>query len=930
MSEKKKSKLKVIIVIIFTMIVAMGLYMSYRSNYLQTLEIGENYLSVFQTNCKYYYQALGFHFVLFFILIVLQTVGIKKGLKPFFLDEKKEIPKLPNKSIAYIIAVILSLIVNHFVVEKYMVFANSIWTGTTDPIFHLDISFFLFQKPFIELLLLYGIGILVFSTIYMSIYYIAVFNIYLSGVDKELLKKSSFTKQLRINAFLIIVLVASMLFLNTYNIEFGQFLTLKDGLSTKLIGAGLSDVTIKLWGYRILSIVVIISGVLIIKTIGKENLKKVLCSILIVPAYLVGMFVIVLGFNLLFVNNNRLDKEMEYIGYNLEYTKSGYGLTIAEEELESAESITKKDLKENAEILQNITLVDNKTTLDTLESLQTNYGYYTYRNTKLQKYMVNGEETAVYVSPREIAASSGLTTYNNKTYEYTHGYGTIISYASKVDSNGNVKYVQKSLDDTDKQILVSEPRIYFGTENNGAVIINRSGKTEFDYPINSTKSKEYTYTGSAGIHLNFIDRVILSVMNRDINIAFSNSLNAQSKVIMNRNVVERAKTIMPYLMYDKKPYLVISDEGKQVWVLDAYTVSNEYPYSQKSLLEQNGSLKKEINYIRNSVKVLIDAYDGTTTFYIMDETDPIIMLYQKIYPELFKQKNEIPKDIIQHFTYPEYLYHVQSDILKYYHNVTEDVLYRGNDVWEYTTFTNNKTVGLDTKMKPYYTMVKSKDSKNKIGLVIPYTGYGKQNIVAYLVGTIDDNGALELSLYKYAQGSNVLGPKQLEKVIEQDETISNTIESVNVTGTKILKNLTIVPVNQSLVYVETIYQQQLNEKEALPLLKKVIVASGNKVTIGNTLEEALEKLVSQSATNIEVENTDTMNDLINTIIDANKNLKESTKSSDYEMIGKDITKLQSLIDDLQVMQEQNEKKQEKEATKKVNNNQISEENTVTK
>ena len=923
MKEKKKSKLKIMLVLLFIIIVAAGMYMSYRTNYLQTLEIGEEYLDVFYTNVKYKYTIMAFNFILFFIIIFIQNIFIKKGLKSFFEDEKKEMPKLPHKSIAFILAGVISLLISSVFIEKYMLFTNSIWLGTADPIFNLDIGFFFFQKPFIHLLLIYAIGILVFITLYLAIYYIAVFNIYLNNIDRELLKKSIFIKQLKINAFLILVVIAGLVFLNTYNIVLNEFLTLKDTLSTKITGAGLTDVTIKLWGYRILTVVIIISGILIIKSISTSNLKKIIGSILIVPVYLVSLFVVMLLFSLVFVNNNKLDKEMKYIGYNIDYTKTAYNLNINEEELETSETITKEDLAENESIINNITLVDEETTLDTLESLQTNYGYYTYRNTKLQKYIINGEETSVYVSPREVISSSETNTYNNKTYEYTHGYGTIISYASKVSSTGNIEYVQKNFDASDEQILVSEPRIYFGTETNNTIITNNDNKTEFDYPVNSTTSAEYAYNGNAGIKLNWLDRIILSIMKKDVNIAFSTGLNENSKVLMNRNVIQRAKTIMPYLIYDENPYLVITDEGKQVWVLDAYTTSNEYPYSQKSTIEVEES-KKEINYIRNSVKVLVDAYDGTTTFYITDETDPIMMAYSKIYPTLFKNKSEIPQDIASHFVYPEYLYNVQAEVLEYYHNVTEDVLYRGDDVWNYATYSATKISGNETIMEPYYTMIKTQTGESKIGLMIPYTLYGKQNIVSYLVGIANNDGSMNLTLYKYAQGSNVIGPKQLETVIEQDETISQEIESVNVTGTRITKNMIIVPINNSLLYVEPIYQEQLNEKNAIPLLKKVIVASGDKVAIGNTLQEALDNLTSQSARDIEVENTDTMNDLINTIIQANQNLKDSTESNDYEMMGKDINKLQELIEQLEVMQQENE---EKENTT-VNNSAITNHNVL--
>lgn len=909
MKEKKKNKLKIIIVLLFIILVTLGMMISYRTGYLETLEIGEEYLEVFYTNMEYQYKIMGFNFILFFTLILIENLCIKNGLKPFFADEKKEMPKLPNKSLAFVLASIISLMISSIFTEKFILFTNSIWIGNADPIFNLDIGFYFFQKPFVELVLTYIIGLLIFMTIYTALYYIVVFNLYLNGVDKEILKKSTFIKQLKINAFLMILTLAVLVFLNTYNIVTDQFITLKDSINTKLIGAGLTNVTIKLWGYRILTIVIVISGALIIKNIGKGNFKKLITSVAIVPVYLLCLFFIMILFSAVFVNNNRLDKEKEYIGYNIDYTKSAYNLKITEEEIETSEALTKQELAENKTIIDNISLVNKDTTLKTLETLQTNSGYYTYRTTKLQKYIINGEETAVYVSPREINSTSDTNTYSNKTYEYTHGYGSIVSYASKVTDGGNITYVQKNFDSSDKQIPVSEPRIYFGTETNHTIITNIKNKTEFDYPINSITSAEYTYSGNAGIKINLLDKVLLSIMKKDINIAFSSNLNEDSKVLMNRNVIQRAKKIMPYLTYDENPYLVITDSGKQIWVLDAYTMSNQYPYAQKSTVKID-DYKKEINYIRNSVKVIIDAYNGDITFYTTDETDPIIMAYSKVYPNLFKNADSIPQDISSHFVYSEYLYNVQSKILEHYHNVTQDVLYRGDDVWDYPTFSATKVSGAETKIEPYYTMVKSRDGNNQIGLVIPYTFYGKQNIVSYLVGTVNENGKMNLTLYRYAQGSNVIGPRQLENVIEQDENISKELQSINVTGTKITKDMLIIPINNNLLYVEPVYQQQLNEKNAIPLLKKVIVASGTKVAVGENLKDALDKLFTQSATNIKIENTDTMNDLIKTIIDANNNLKESTKANNYEMIGKDINKLQQLIEQLEDIQKKENKAKE--------------------
>lgn len=369
---------------------------------------------------------------------------------------------------------------------------------------------------------------------------------------------------------------------------------------------------------------------------------------------------------------------------------------------------------------------------------------------------------------------------------------------------------------------------------------------------------------------------------------------------------------MPYLKYDEKPYMVITDEGKLIWVLDAYTISNNYPYSQKAILQETQTTKLELNYIRNSVKVLIDAYDGTIKFYITDRTDPIVMAYYNIYPNLFVNLEEkIPQDIAKHFVYPEYLYNIQSDIITRYHNVQPDVLYRGDDIWNIATHNTGKTLAKSgTKMPAYYTMVKTVNSeKENLGLILPYTLYGKQNLISYIVGTCSEEGNLNLKIYKYQANSNVLGPMQLDTKIEEDETIQKEIETLNVTGTKITRNMIVVPIDNTLLYVEPIYIRYTNEKNSLPTLKKVIVSSGTKVAIGNNIKEAISNLVSKYAVDIQIENTDTIEELTEAIIKANKNLNASNESNDWEMVGKDIKKLQELINKLETLvEEENAKK----------------------
>lgn len=908
----KKEKARKWIVLAFLLIAIIVLYVIYRGEYLETLELGEQYLSIFWTNLTYRFATFGIVFILLYFILYMTNRSIKKGLTPFFEQEKKPIPKLPNKSIAFILAIIISFITTNIIMEKLMLFINATAFEMTDPVLGYDIGYFIFGQPFIKFLLKYGLFLVVGLTVYTVFYYIISFNMFFEGVDRETLKKSSLIKLLCRNVTFIAFFVAGYMFIETHNVGLQRFINLNEIGNYALYGAGISEVTIKLWGYRILSVLIILAVMVAVRAFKKQNTKKVILSLATVPIYLIAMLLVLVGFEVIFVNSNALDKQQSYIKENINYTKQAYGINIDEINLGENETITSEKVKQNTDVINNIAMVDKETVLKNLNTLQTNKGYYTYGTTKIASYRVNGVPQLMYLSPREI--SSSTRTYNNKTYEYTHGYGVILTSATSVDEKGNLIDLQKDYTNHSNDIVsISQPRIYFGLETNDTVVTNSKEKNEFDYPITeSTKAENATnsYEGSAGLNLNFLDRFVLGIKEKDLKLAFSGNVDKDSKILINRNIVERAKTLLPYILYDEEPYLVTTSEGKLVWVLDGYTTSNNYPYSQRIKVAEESILDKlELNYIRNSVKVLIDSYDGTIKFYIIDRTDPIIMAYQKMYPDLFVDKDEIiSTDISSQFVYPEFLYSIQAQIMQRYHNIQPDVLYREDDVWDTATHNTSKVLSkTGTQMKPYYTMVKTTDSDNPVlGLVLPYTPYEKQNLTAYLIGNYE-NGEKKLTLYKYPTGSNVLGPMQIDTQLEQDERISKEIASLNVAGTKISKNMIVVPINNSLLYVETIYQQDINEENSTPMLKKVIVASGNKVAIGKDLEEALDNLLSQDAVDIEVESTDTLEGLVQAIVKANANLKKSNENNNWEMIGKDMNKLQELIDKLDKLLEEQRK-----------------------
>lgn len=930
--QNKKMKTRVILVLLFIALFSVISYISLRGSYLEYKELGENYTEVFFTNLKYKYTIFGINFIALYFIIYMTTRGIKKGLKSFFDKEKKEMPKVPNKSIAFIISAVVSALMSSVIMKQIILCSSNASFGIQDPIYNFDIAYYMFQKPIIQMFLLYFMAILVGLTVYMALYYIIVFNKDFDGVDGKMLKQSSLIKKLIRNAVLIVVLFALMTVLNTTDILTSKMLTIKDGSDStqniEITGAGYTEVMIQRWGYLIFAFVMIFSAIRASKGFKEDNTSKVLKNLAIIPGYLVVLFLVIIIFNVVFVNSNKLDKEKEYLAYNIENTKNAYKINIEEKSLENSGTITQKDVDENTDVINNIRIVNEDTVLKNLEDNQTGTGYYSYRNANIAQYKIAGQYKLVYVSPREIKNSG--RTYSNKTYEYTHGRGQIVASATDVSETGNLNYIQKDVSGEDDKLGTVNKQIYYGLETNNIVATNTKNRKEYDYTDENNKEYTSSYQGQSGLSLNFIDRVILGIKTGDLNLAFSSEVTNESKILINRNIIKRAKTAMPYLIYDDNPYTVVTDEGKTVWVLDAYTVSSQYPYSQFTSIEHDG-IKEKINYIRNSVKVIIDSYDGTMKFYVTDKTDPIAMAYRNVYKTLFEDLDtEIPADIAQHFVYPKYLYNVQAKMLKTYHNVKPDVLYRTDDLWDFAKYNStviSKSTG--TILEPYYTTVNNGDGE-EVGLVQIYTPSSKQNLISYLVGTTNGSDNV-LKLYKFSEDSNILGPMQLDKQLEQDETISLAINALNTTGTKVTKDIVVVPVNNTLLYVESIYQTMLNEEVKVPALKKIVVASGNKVAMGNNLKEALQNLLSKDASNIEVENTDDIDGVIDALVKANKNLSESTSNNDWELVGSDIKKVQGLIDTLEKLKEQEDKK--KEALEKENKqsnsiNNVVEENII--
>ena len=508
----KQKKVRKILVVIVAIIAMLAIFVYARGEFLEIKEIGENYSSIFHQNMKNISITAIINFAIVFSVVYITTKRVKSGLKIFFEDEKKPMPKLPHKSMAFIIATLVTIATSSFILEKAQLCFYNTQFVENDPILGLDVGYFVFVWPFLELVVMYAMYAIIASTIYAAIYYILVFNICFDGITRESVKRSGLVNQALTNLKIFVVIIAVLLLLETQNIGLQKFLVLnnEETINYSLYGAGITEVKVKFIGYIIFVPVMLIAAFKAISSFKKKNTKNVITSILVIPGYLVTLLLVMVGYNLIYVNSNELDKEKVYIGYNIKNTKEAYGIDIDEIEVNDEGTITQEAINNNQDTIENVPIVTSDMLLKDLSSSNTSKGYYEFGTTSLAVYNIDGKEKLVYVSPREI--TSKQSAYNTKTYEYTHGFGAIISQATKVSENGNVIHSQKDFEKSDEIINISEPRIYFGLTTNNTIVTNSNGKKEFDYPTqDATQNTENSYEGEAGITANFIDRLVLAI-----------------------------------------------------------------------------------------------------------------------------------------------------------------------------------------------------------------------------------------------------------------------------------------------------------------------------------------------------------------------------------------------------------------------------------
>ena len=693
-------------------------------------------------------------------------------------------------------------------------------------------------------------------------------------------------------------------FLSHQDILIGDMLQKESVKGAYLTGAGFLDVNIKLWIYRIISIVIIIAVYNFIRGIKKEESKKILFSIILIPATLIIVFIVNIAIDSIFLRGNDIDREKEYILQNIRATEEAYNINVENKEIAKGTDITSEKIKKDSELIEKLPMVTPDVVKETLENNTDNKekkSLYKYGNPNLVK---NGNAYD-YLTTREIDDKD--KTLTNKIYKYTHGNFGILTSSSKVNKNGYLLNVSEKFEGQELNgTKIKEPRLYYGENTNSNAIVNAKDIKEYDYPTSTLTNKENNYNGKGGIKLSLLERIALAITKGSTELIFNNNIVENTKVLLNRQIIERAKKILPNIRYDKDPYLVTKDDGGLAWVIDGYTVTSRYPYSQKVSIEADKGGKERINFIRNSVKVVIDAYNGTVDFYVTDTTDPFISTIMKTYPTLFKNYNELSENIKKQMRYPQYLFDIQAKVLTTYHNSDVDNIYRADDRWEVAEVSGSGTRS-STSM---YTLLKKGDEL-KPAIITTYTPEKRKNIVSYLVGQTE-NGANKLTMYRYNEKSE-LSLSFIDTQIEKDEKVQKEMRELTTLGTELKTVRILLPYEDTTLYIKSIYQVFLNE-DSVPVLKKVIVANKGKVGIGNTLKEAMQRMLTENAIDIDVRDLANEDELKDAIIKQNKTLKDVIKQGDFEYTGKDIQRLIKLVDQLEEVSKEKKKKTNIEKT----------------
>ena len=773
----------------------------------------------------------------------------KNRLKKFISENGLEV--LAKKTINYIALGLIFVIASSTATvtssawEMVLKYLNPSYFKLSDPIYNQDIGFYFFQLPFYEgicnwllLLLLWGL------LLSLSVYGLKG-KIYLrDGWNPIILGKA----QAHLSCLLaaIALLAACGFWLQRYHLLYSP-----QGV---VFGAGYTDVNARILAYSVLSIATLVVALLFVFSAVKGNA--------VLPVYGIGFcvtaWVLLCGIFPWFqeqfiVAPNELEKEKPYIAHNIEFTRHAYDLDrVAQSNYQVKDQLNRQVLSENQPTIDNIRLWDYRPLLSTYRQLQEIRLYYRFKDVDVDRYFFDGNYRQLMLAARELSyeqVPEKARTWVNQRLKYTHGYGLVMSPVNLVTEDGLPELYIKDIPPVSKiNLPVKQSAIYYGEETN-SYIFTHTTTQEFDYPQGS-ENVFTQYDGKGGVTLSSLwHRLAYAWDLGSIKILISNYFTNQSRIHYYRQIEERVGKVAPFLRFDNDPYVVLID-GRLQWLIDAYTVSDRYPYSEpvwrsneaQSILRESNArqiVRGGVNYIRNSVKVLVDAYDGSMKFFVVDESDPVLATYRRIFPDLFESSESVPTSIKVHFRYPLDLFKIQAQMYLSFHMSNPEVFYNREDLWR---FPKQIYEGYEQLMQPYYTIMRlPRETTAEFLLILPFTPANKDNMIAWMTARSDGENYGKLLLYQFPKQELVYGPRQIEARIDQNPKISQQLTLWSQQGSRVIRgDLLVIPILNSLLYVEPVYLRA--EQSELPELKRVIVAYQNQIVMEESLEEALEAI----------------------------------------------------------------------------------------
>jgi hypothetical protein len=852
--------LVVFVAFLVSLSIALNLYTEFL--WFESLNLGSVFIAIL------YYKVILFvvFFVIALALLSLNRFAIQKASYEF--GEQYKLPFWLDLSLALIVALLFSRMW-----LQYVYFTNSVDFNLKDPIFGLDVSFYVFKLPFIQTILSFFIILLILAVLISAAYYTLTFGRVKSFDElRDLFPQAGYIH--------ISLLLAGIFVLIAIYFYFARFdlLTSPHGA---VMGAGYTDVYVRLPAMGLIVALSLLFAVISVYLGYKQNLEM-MPVILIVLAAVIFLSIVVVPavVQKLNVEPNELVKEEEYIRHGINFTRFAYGLDIEKMYYSAENNLSVDTIERNRGTIDNIRIWDHRPLLSVYRQMQQIRTYYFINDVDVDRYHIDGKYTQIMISARELSTdllSPRAKTWLNEHLIFTHGYGVVASPVNSITKEGLPDLIIEDIPPKGK-IAIERPEIYYGELTTNYVIVKTTQK-EFDYPLGEGNVLT-TYNGSGGVELDsYFKKLIFSIKFGDIKFLLSDYITTESSLMYHRNIIDRVSTIAPFLMYDRDPYIAAIN-GKLYWIIDSYTTLDKFPYSAKY---------PTFNYVRNPVKVFVDTYNGTTEFYVVQE-EPVIRVLMKAFPDLFTA-GEMSEEKRAHIRYPIDLFEVQAQIYATFHMDDAKTFYNREDVWEIPQeILEDERI----EMEPYYVVLTLPESHEpEFLLMFPFTPKGRDNIIAWMAARCDGDYG-ELRLYEFPKGQLIYGPMQIEARIDQNAEISQLFTLWGQVGSNVIRgNLLVIPVENSILYVEPIYLRAENAQ--IPELRGVIVVYEGVLVMRPTLDEALIAVFGEEVKAEKVVQEESIQDLVDLSVELYNRALEEARAGNWSGYGDAIKRLGDVL-----------------------------------